>query len=770
MRRVDLNHTAQMSCNDSFSLPALAISDAALVGGGLNGEPDVLQQAKALAYVRPLVPYPGWSFASDWDNPDLAFQKRRQIWQLFNERRLEVPLTFDWYDGLRLNLYLGNDLSRGLFIAGCFEPNEFALLSQLLAPGMVFVDVGANEGLYTLFASKRVGSGGLVFAFEPSTREFERLEQNVLLNELPNVKRFRVALAERNGEADLAVAGYQHEGQNTLGDFAYEGVELLRKERVSTRTLDDLVEEEGLPRVDVIKIDAEGAECRVIEGARQVINHFRPVLLFEAVDAALRKQGANRDTLLALVTSLKYKLFTLQTAPPGAVVRDEGNLIAIPSESSLVQQFLPGAQHASEFQSFTELIGSKKAPPYLSLVVTARNDDHGGNLLGRMQIFVNGWMAQCRRHDLPSELVIVEWNPPPDRPRLREALQWPPDLGPCEVRFIEVPAEMHSRYIHAQTLPLYQMIAKNVGIRRARGRFILATNIDILFSDELVAFLAKRSLDPARMYRIDRHDAMGDVPSDASLDEQLEYCRTHLLRLNSREGTFPLVPILPSLEKKNRSTHVRRKNKLLDLWAKLQGVIDRMAEDSPAVTITLPVPSPLKRAAQFYVEWEGFTGIARYLLLRKPPVRTKPANIHFLHTNGCGDFTLIAREHWFKLRGYPEFDLFSMNLDSVFCYTAHYGGACEEVLPEPMRIYHIEHATGSGWTPEGQAQLFERLAAKGIEFVSYADVVGWAQQMRRLNCTMIFNQEDWGLRNVDLLETAPPAGASQSARAVSKQA
>ena len=57
------------------------------------------------------------------------------------------------------------------------------------------------------------------------------------------------------------------------------------------------------------------------------------------------------------------------------------------------------------------------------------------------------------------------------------------------VRFIEVPPEMHARYDHGKALPLYQMIAKNVGIRRARGRFVLATNIDILISSELAAFM-----------------------------------------------------------------------------------------------------------------------------------------------------------------------------------------------------------------------------------------------------------------------------------------
>ncbi len=181
--------------------------------------------------------------------------------------------------------------------------------------------------------------------------------------------------------------------------------------------------------------------------------------------------------------------------------------------------------------------------PYLSIVVTARNDDHGGNLLGRMQTFVNCLMAQCRRHELLAELIVVEWNPVPGRPPLAEALSWPSDGEFCDVRIIEVDADyVHGRFVHAAELPLYQMIAKNAGIRRARGEFILATNIDILFSDELMQFIAGRGLQPGKMYRIDRHDVMSDVPLNASVDEQLAYCRSHIIRINAREGTFRVEP------------------------------------------------------------------------------------------------------------------------------------------------------------------------------------------------------------------------------------
>jgi hypothetical protein len=96
-----------------------------------------------------------------------------------------------------------------------------------------------------------------------------------------------------------------------------------------------------------------------------------------------------------------------------------------------------------------------------------------------------------------------------------------------------------------------------------------------------------------------------------------------------------------------------------------------------------------------------------------------------------------------------------MNIDSLFCYMAHYGGAAEEALGDPMRIYHIEHASGSGWSPEGESLLYQRLAAKGIPWVDSPKVLAWAADMERLKTTMIFNREDWGMAEFDPPEVDP---------------
>ena len=179
---------------------------------------------------------------------------------------------------------------------------------------------------------------------------------------------------------------------------------------------------------------------------------------------------------------------------------------------------------------------SRTAEPYLSVVVTTRNDDHGGDPLKRLQAFVNTFDEQCRRTGLDAEVIVVEWNPPSDKPRVSELLRLP-TVPFCEYRFIDVPEELHQQLRFADVLPLFQMIAKNVGIRRARGRFVLATNIDIIFSNALVEYLADRSLQPRRLYRVDRHDIQPNIPLDAPLESQLAYCASHQLRVHTRWGS-----------------------------------------------------------------------------------------------------------------------------------------------------------------------------------------------------------------------------------------
>jgi len=319
--------------------------------------------------------------------------------------------------------------------------------------------------------------------------------------------------------------------------------------------------------------------------------------------------------------------------------------------------------------------------PYISFVSIARNDDHGEKFLERMQIFVSGILEQLTKYDLSSELIIVEWNPPSDRPRLSEAISWTHKDGPCKIRIIEVSPDIHKRFQYFDKISLFQMIGKNVGIRRARGEFVVATNIDVLFSDELIKSLASKSLKSEFFYRIDRYD-VDKIPYGGAVREQLDYCENNVIRVHRKDTAGGTV-------------------------------------------------SPITKAT---------------MQLKNVFSTSYPK----LHINACGDFTLMQSEKWHELRGYPEYEIYSFNIDSLILQMAYEDGLKEKILKDPLRIYHMEHS--SGWTPESSDKMFQRLEDKGIPFMNIEEFGRLASKMHKNKSPMISNKEDWGLGSETLPE------------------
>jgi hypothetical protein len=343
--------------------------------------------------------------------------------------------------------------------------------------------------------------------------------------------------------------------------------------------------------------------------------------------------------------------------------------------------------------------------PYLTVVAASRNDDHGGNTLSRTQIFVDSFLEQCERHQIRAELTLVEWNPPGDRAPLAEVISWSHQNAWVDCRVITVPYERHILIRFGRVLPLFQMIAKNVGIRRARGQFILATNIDILFSDQLMARVAKKNFRADRLYRCDRFDVDSTIQKDISLDEKLRFAWGNLIRRNHR-----LAPLAaPQIE-------------------------------GAPVEVVL---STALASGHFDLETEGGS-----------PALVAKANIPSLclHLNACGDFTLLHRDAWAKIGGYAEFEMFSFHLDSVSVVAAHLSGFRETWLPPPAVCFHIEHAIGSGFTQENQAPMFERIERQGIGWFDFNVIEPFLEEMREKR-TLEFNTDAWGLRDIPLDET-----------------
>jgi len=245
-------------------------------------------------------------------------------------------------------------------------------------------------------------------------------------------------------------------------------------------------------------------------------------------------------------------------------------------------------------------------------------------------------------------------------------MTWPKANG-LVTRIIKVPPRIHYQYKNSDKFPLFQMIAKNVGIRRAKGEFVLATNIDILFSDELCEFLTCKKLKKNCLYRIDRHDSgLTVIPENVDWQERLRLCRESVIRI---QGQF--------------CTH-------------------------------------------------------------KPDELVQSQDPDKLHTNACGDFTLLSREKWLELKGYPEFELWSIYIDGLLLHGAEAIGLKQVVLKEPLRIYHIEHETGWAKT---QTTITER---PSLDY--FGQYIPLCKEILHNKQPIDYNKSLWGLADEKLEE------------------
>jgi hypothetical protein len=320
-------------------------------------------------------------------------------------------------------------------------------------------------------------------------------------------------------------------------------------------------------------------------------------------------------------------------------------------------------------------------------------------------------------------------------------------------------------------LPLFQMIGKNVGIRRARGEFVLATNIDILFSDELFQFLATRSLKHGEMYRVDRWDVSPFISVEASLAEQLTFCRENCLRVNRKGETVIVEPVQlisetsePAAVEPNEasepidSSHDNTVAAPPNPWlSNLRQLYRHLLPKRLKDAVLDQLPGDLR-------QWLIQHGLLSVQPLPPPvvPVETEPEpepepaidvpRYPDLHLNGCGDFTLLPRETWLEVRGYPEFEMHGLHLDSILCHAAYHTGLREQLLEPNQVVYHIEH--GRTWFPDwGSESAVSKEEIDRIPKLEFDQLQALAALMNQLHRPILFNDEDWGFGAIELAET-----------------
>jgi FkbM family methyltransferase len=180
---------------------------------------------------------------------------------------------------------------------GTYEPEESKLMKQNLRPGSVFFDIGAQAGYHTMYASSLVGPSGRVFAFEPAPVNLANLKEHLLMNRLTNAFVIEAAVSDANGASHFDCAD-----SSVAGHLSDAGALTVR-----TISLDQEIDAGALPEPDYIKIDAEGAELKILKGARKLLRRKHPIISLET-HQWLPQFSTIRQDCIRLLLDLGYQV------------------------------------------------------------------------------------------------------------------------------------------------------------------------------------------------------------------------------------------------------------------------------------------------------------------------------------------------------------------------------------------------------------------------------------------------------------------------------
>ena len=206
----------------------------------------------------------------------------------------------------RLALPLGWHI--GFF--GSYEPELREIMRAVLPVGGTAIDVGANAGWHTLLMARHIGPQGRVLAVEPNPSVREHLSRNIAINRLEQVQVVDAALAEAPGTLNFVAPDAEHPASGS-GHVVADGAAPPDAVRVEAITLDGLAADQKLDRLDLVKIDAEGFEWPILQGAQTSIARFRPYIIFE-FDQAYAARGRDSGRLFAeFFQRHNYRLFAV---------------------------------------------------------------------------------------------------------------------------------------------------------------------------------------------------------------------------------------------------------------------------------------------------------------------------------------------------------------------------------------------------------------------------------------------------------------------------
>jgi len=261
------------------------------------------------------------------------FSKQLQAWRETLHPRGKIDIrTLDGFDGLTVQVNLGDRLGCDIYYGFTQESWDYSLFMATLKPGDIVVDIGANFGMYTLGAAKRLVSGGKVLAFEPDARSMSLLKENIRLNKFENlVTCLDVCVGSYDGKVDFFAAA----------DPSFSGIyDTNRSETTGClslpiRRLDSVMQEHGVTRVNKIKIDVEGAEHEVLKGAAETLANSDALIMLEISPKNLDKDRVEQLAgMLGMLETQGYVSFLINCETSPAVLVVEEHIKNIPHDEA----------------------------------------------------------------------------------------------------------------------------------------------------------------------------------------------------------------------------------------------------------------------------------------------------------------------------------------------------------------------------------------------------------------------------------------------------
>lgn len=226
----------------------------------------------------------------------LVHQKLRDVLNVRVDRDLEVERA-----GLRWVLNPSDFMQSALFWLGEQDRWDVFHIKRLVVPGAVIFDVGANVGYYSLVIAAALNGNCETHAFEPNPETYDRLARHIELNGMgASVFAHRLALSDAIGSGKIVERD---------GNSGAASVETSGDGEVALTTLDAFCGARGLARIDFIKVDIEGLEERMLNGARETLQRHRPALLVELNPSTLTRENSSAERVAELLRSLGYELY-----------------------------------------------------------------------------------------------------------------------------------------------------------------------------------------------------------------------------------------------------------------------------------------------------------------------------------------------------------------------------------------------------------------------------------------------------------------------------